>query len=64
MSIAAGIRLRPGYDQRYINIDVADVEVGHLRLAADGHVPNGADHGDRRPELSGGVSRHRAGSVF
>jgi hypothetical protein len=34
----AGIQLRPGHDPRYVNIDVAGTEVGHLRLAADGRV--------------------------
>jgi hypothetical protein len=38
MSIPAAIRLRPGYDHRYLNIDVAGVEVDHLRLTTDGHV--------------------------
>jgi hypothetical protein len=38
MTIPADIRLRPGHDPRYLNIDVAGTEVGHLRIAADGRV--------------------------
>jgi hypothetical protein len=38
MSVPTDIRLRPGHDPRYLNIDVAGTEIGHLRLAADGRV--------------------------
>lgn len=38
MTIPTDITLRPGYDRRFLNIDVAGKELGHLRLADDGHV--------------------------
>jgi hypothetical protein len=53
MSFPTDIRLRPGRDPRYLNIDVADTEVGHLRLAADGRILSSwAEHLEDRDLLT------------
>jgi hypothetical protein len=38
MVITGEIRLRSGYNPKYLNIDVDGLEIGHLTLAPDGEV--------------------------